>query len=141
MANSSLDPKNAALGDSDNPISPDTLRVRYRAFSERWRYFNLDVTSVAILMSFLLYHFYISVGTFRHLDVTNIPSSLKSSESYVHSTPQPKRAFFVIIYSIPTFVCVSLCDSLRRNLLSQGANWVMCPYYITFFKCVLNHGY
>ena len=51
MGNSSLDPKNAALGDSESPIIPDTLRVRYRAFSERWRYFMACLTGLAIALA------------------------------------------------------------------------------------------
>jgi TRAP transporter 4TM/12TM fusion protein len=51
MSDSYTDLKNSASGDSDNPITPDTLRVRYRTFSERWRYFMACLTGLAIALA------------------------------------------------------------------------------------------
>lgn len=43
--------QNIALDNSDNPITPDTLRVRYRAFSESWRRFMACLTGLAIALA------------------------------------------------------------------------------------------
>lgn len=51
MTDSHADTQDIASGNSDNPITPDTLRVRYRSFSERWRYFMACLTGLSITLA------------------------------------------------------------------------------------------